>query len=113
MIEDSTHSRILVANMHDFIPGIEDRLLSQSLQNKGLEGAGRLLEEMYTQKQIPPRAECTENQTNCMVQVTKKLIMHKPTTQTDQSEPIVVNSSDDEDEAQCGSTLSIFTVSRS
>jgi len=87
-------------------PGIEDRLLSQSLQNKGLEGAGRLLEEMHMQKQIPPRAECTENQTNCMVQVMKKLIKHKPTTQTDQSEPIVVNSSDDEHEAQVLDPLS-------
>jgi len=87
-------------------PGIEDRLLSQSLQNKGLEGAGRLLEEMHMQRQIPPRAECTENQTNCMVQVMKKPIMHKPTTQTDQSEPIVVNSSDDEHEAQVSVLLS-------
>ena len=88
------------------LPGIEDRLLSQSLQNKGLEGAGRLLEEMHMQRQIPPRAEYTENQTNCMVQVMKKQIMHKPTTQTDQSEPIVVDSSDDEHEAQVSVPLS-------
>ena len=66
------------------------------MQNKGLDGVGRLLEEMHMQRQIPPRAECTENQTNCMLQVMKKPIMQKPTTQMDQSEPIVVNSSDDE-----------------
>ena len=79
-------------------------LLSPKFQLQGLEGTGRLLEDVKMPTQIPSQAECIENQTPSAVQVSKREMMSKEITWKDQSEPITV---DDKDEGQVLVPLSL------